>query len=143
MAKEKRLHTALIASYSTHKNTSMKEFQMLNLTAGQPKVLTILSRKEGYLQKDLAKATHVQPATMSTLLSNMIEKDLVYKKRKSVSGGKRAFAIYLTDRGRLMAKEVNKIVDAMEEASFQGFDESEKEQLIDLLWRVHKNLSKE
>ena len=42
-----------------------------------------------------------------------------------------------------MAKEVNKIVDAMEEASFQGFDESEKDQLIDLLWRVHKNLSKE
>ena len=101
MAKEKRLHTALIASYSTHKNTSMKEFQMLNLTAGQPKVLTILSRKEGYLQKDLAKATHVQPATMSTLLSNMIEK-IWYIRSENLSQGVRGHLPYILRIGDVL-----------------------------------------
>lgn len=135
-----RLHTALIGSSSAHKKCSFQEFQQLNLTTGQPKVLSILYQNEGYLQKDLAERCHVEPATMTSLLSNMLKKELIYKKSEYVSGGKRAYAIYLTDYGRDMAVKVNKIIDDKEQLSFQGFNDDDKQLLIDLLNRIQSNL---
>lgn len=136
----KRLHVALISSYLAHKKCSFQEFQKLDLTTGQPKVLTILYQKEGYLQKDLAMRAHVEPATMTSLLRNMEKKGLIYKEATYVSGGKRANAIYLTEKGREMAIKVNKIVDDMEELSYQGFSDIEKQLLITLLDRIQSNL---
>lgn len=135
-----RLHTALIGCSAAHKKCSMHEFQKLDLTTGQPKVLAILSQKEGYLQKDLAVRCHVEPATMTSILNNMLEKGLIYKKQESVSGGKRAYSIYMTEKGHVMALKVNQIVEETETISFQNFDDSEKQLLIQLLNRVQTNL---
>ena len=118
----------------------MQEFQKLNITTGQPKVLSILSQKEGYLQKDLALRCHVEPATMTSILSKMEGKGIIYKKHEFVSGGKRANAIYLTEQGREMASIVNSITDDMENISFQGFDDADKHLLINLLNRIQNNL---
>jgi DNA-binding MarR family transcriptional regulator len=137
-----RLHTALIGCSSAHKKSSMQEFQKMNLTTGQPKVLSILSKKEGYLQKDLAARCHVEPATLTSLLNKMEENDLIFKKQEYVSGNKRAFAIYLTEKGHDMAVKVNQIIDEMETISFQGFDDNDKQLLIGLLNRVQANLEK-
>jgi DNA-binding MarR family transcriptional regulator len=118
----------------------MQEFQKFNLTTGQPKVLAILSQHEGYLQKDLAVRCHVEPATLTSILNNMPDKDLIFRKQEAVSGNKRAYAIYLTDKGHDMAIKVNKIIDDVEEISFQGFDDQDKQLLIQLLNRVEANL---
>lgn len=138
----KRLHTALIGGSAAHKKYSMQEFQKLNLTTGQPKVLSILFQNEGYLQKELALRCHVEPATITSILGNMKDKGLIYKKPEFVSGGKRAYAIYLTEEGRNLAGKVNKIVDDVESISFLGFQEYEKQLLIDLLNRIQFNLEK-
>lgn len=138
--KIQRFHLALIGVSSIHKKYNMQKFNQLNLTTGQPKVLSILLKKEGYLQKDLAKRCHVEPATMTSILKNMESKSLIYKHQESVSGGKRAYSIYLTDEGREMASKVNEIVDASEEICFQGFTEEEKQQLLTLLGRIQGNL---
>lgn len=135
-----RLHTALIATSSIHKKRSRLEFQKLNLSDGQPKILSVLYEHEGYLQKDLAMRCHIEPATLTSVLNNMIHKELIYKDIRHVSGGKRAYAIFLTEKGREMAQHINTIVDNIEEASFYDFDESEKKLLIQLLSRVIKNL---
>lgn len=135
-----KLHSALIGCSASHKKCSMHEFQKLDLTTGQPKVLAILSQKEGYLQKDLAVRCHVEPATMTSILNNMSAKGLIYKKQESVSGGKRAYSIFLTDKGHAMAHKVNQIVDNIEVISFQNFDDNEKQLLIQLLNRVQANL---
>lgn len=137
-----RLHTALIGGSLAHRKCCMQEFQKLNLTTGQPKVLSILSQKEGYLQKDLAARCHVEPATMTSILYRMKKNGLINKKQEYVSGGKRAYSIYLTDEGRDLACKVNKITDEMEAVSFQDFDDSDKQMLIRLLNRIQANLEK-
>lgn len=142
-SKNEHLHLALITSYMAHKKRSFKSFQKLDLTTGQPKVLTVLNLDEGYPQKDLAKRCHVEPATMTSLLINMEKRNLIYKEAVYVSGGKRANAIYLTDKGRNLANKVNEIVNSIEEISFKNFDESEKLTLINLLNRVTSNLETE
>lgn len=135
-----RFHLALMGVANLHKKYSMRQFNQLNLTTGQPKVLSILSNKEGYLQKDLAKRCHVEPATMTSILKHMESKCLIYKRQESVSGGKRAYSIYLTDEGHILAKKVNEVIHTSEEICFQGISDEEKQQLLCLLNRIQLNL---
>lgn len=135
-----RLHKSLIVASSAHKKVSRTEFQKMNLTEGQPKVLEVLSECEGYLQKELAVKCHVEPATMTIILSNMEKMGLIRRETAHVSGGKRAFAVYLTDLGKEMAVNVNHVVDELEEKSLVGFSEDEKKQFIDYLHRMSENL---
>lgn len=135
-----RFHIELIKASAAHERACFSEFLKLDLSPGQPKVLSRLRYKEGYLQKELAEYCHVEPATMTALLAKMEKKNLIRKEVTHVSGGKRAFRIYLTELGRQMAKEADKIVDEVEKKSYQGFTEEEKETLVSLLARVTNNL---
>ena len=139
---QKRLHLELMGVANAHKKYNMKKFNQLNLTTGQPKVLTVLLQKDGYLQKDLAKRCHVEPATMTSLLKIMELRNLIYKQEEHVSGGKRAYSIYLTEYGRDIAHQVEDIVNASENISFEGFSEVEKDQFLDLMDRMKKNIER-
>lgn len=61
-----------------------------------------LSEKEGYLQKDLAARCHVEPATMTIILTNMEKMGYIRRETAHVSGGKRALpCISPTPEGKL------------------------------------------
>lgn len=134
------LLSAIVSASSAHERCCASQFRELDLSPGQPKVLSRLYVKEGHLQKDLAGLCRVEPATMAVLLSNMERKGLVRKETTHVSGGKRAYRIYLTDHGRAMAEKVVEIVEEVGQKCYVGFSEEEKEQLIALLGRVRDNL---
>ncbi|MDD5901280.1 MAG: MarR family transcriptional regulator [Lachnospiraceae bacterium] len=136
-----QLIVSLINASTLHQKSCWAEFRKLDLSPGQPKVLSRLCFQEGYLQKELAALCHVEPATMVVLLANMEKKGLIRKEAVHVSGGKRAFRIYLTDEGRALGHEVDRMVEEVEEKSFRGFSEEEKRQLITLLERMAENLS--
>ncbi|MCR5521566.1 MAG: MarR family transcriptional regulator [Lachnospiraceae bacterium] len=130
----------LIDMGKAHKKYCMSRFSQLGLTTGQPKVLTVLSAKEGYLQKELAARCAVEPATMTSLLNNMERKDLIRRETVYVSGGKRAFAIYLTDHGKEVAAEVAIIAKEAEVKSFEGV-EDKKEGFLSVMSEIIKNLT--
>lgn len=136
-----QLIVSLINASALHQKNCWAEFRKLDLSPGQPKVLSRLCVQEGYLQKELATLCHVEPATMVVLLANMDKKGLIRKEVVHVSGGKRAFRIYLTDEGRALGEAVDRMVREVEEKSFSGFTEEEKDQLITLLGRMSENLS--
>lgn len=135
------LLVSLVGASAAHEKSCWAEFQKLDLSPGQPKVLSRLRYQEGYLQKELAAVCHVEPATMAVLLANMEKRQLIRKETTHVSGGKRAYRIFLTEQGRSMAERVDAIVDVIEERCYQGFTEVEKEQFIALLDRVMQNLA--
>lgn len=136
---QERLHELLIRTSSMHRKKSRQYFQELELTDGQPKVLSILSKMEGCVQKELAEACRVEPATMTSLLKNMEQTNLIVKEKKQISG-KRAYGIYLTDEGRALADKVEDIVVKMEQVSFAGFTPEEREQFLELFTRIYQNL---
>ena len=80
---------------------------------------------------------------MTVLLKNMEKKGLIRREKVLVSGGKRAFQIFLTEKGREMSDKVYAHVEELEEISFSGFSDEERLMLFDLLGRVTKNLSEE
>ncbi len=136
-----QLIVSLLSASAAHQKSCWAGFRELDLSPGQPKVLSRLRYKEGYLQKELAALCHVEPATMVVLLANMEKRGMIRKEVDHVSGGKRAFRIYLTEAGRCLAEKVDDVVADMEEKGFTGFSEEEKDQLISLLGRLTKNLA--
>lgn len=133
-------HVLLIKTYAAHKKRSRDAFYNLDLTAGQPKVLNILMNMEGCQQKELAEECGVEPPTMTVLLKNMEQKGLIYREKRQLPGGFRAYGIYLTETGKQATKDVMKIVDEAEEVAFKGFTDKEKEVFMDLFSRVRENL---
>ncbi len=133
-------HALLISISAEHRKRSRQYFQTLELTEGQPKVLSILREMEGCLQKELAEACHVEPATMTSLLKNMEQRGLIVKERQLVSG-KRAYRIYFTEHGRILADKVWEAVWELEDISFAGFSAEEKEQFLQMFHRIQDNLA--
>ena len=136
-----QLIVSLLSASAAHQKSCWTGFRDLDLSPGQPKVLSRLRYQEGYLQKELAALCYVEPATMVVLLANMEKRGLIRKEVDHVSGGKRAFRIFLTEEGRRLAEKVDCIVEEMEEKGFTGFSEEEKDQLISLLGRLTDNLA--
>ena len=136
-----QLIVSLLRASAAHQKSCWAGFRELDLSPGQPKVLSRLRYQEGYLQKELAALCHVEPATMVVLLSNMEKKGLIRKEVDHVSGGKRALRIYLTEDGRRLAEQVDTVVEEIEKKSFSGFTEEEKDLLISLLERMAENLA--
>ena len=138
--KDMQFHKLLICASSLHCERRRRQFCELNLSDGQPKVLANLLIMEGCIQKELAQRCRVKSATMTSLLQKMERDGLIFKKKEFVSGGKRAYKIFLTEKGREMAEKANRIVERIEEECFFGFSEEEKKKFIELFSRVTKNL---
>ena len=133
---------ALLDTQTAHWNRSRIGFQELDLSDGQPKVLYILRTMEGCVQKDLAKVCDIKPSSMTAMLDRLEEKGYVRREETKVSGGKRAYRIYLTEAGRQIAEKVFLLMETIEEECFQGISDTERQLLFDLLKRVRDNLVK-
>ena len=123
----KRFHQYLINIFHIHEKKSQLVFRELGLSKGQPKMIEILSHQEGCSQKELAKSCSIEPATVTSLLNKMIDKDLVYKKPLLQENGIRIQQIFLTEKGHNIADGVQSIINEMEQVSFHGFSQEEKE----------------
>ncbi len=135
-----KIFLALLETQGAHWNLSRKGFQELELSDGQPKILYILLGHEGCVQKDLAQMCQIRPSTMTVLLEKMKRDGFIYKEPMIVSGGKRANGIFLTEEGRTKAEKIVELVDDLEEKSFHGFSDEERESLLSMLGRVAENL---
>lgn len=136
----KRSHQYLINIFHIHEKKSQLVFRELGLSKGQPKMIEILSHQEGCSQKELAKSCSIEPATVTSLLNKMIDKDLVYKKPLLQENGIRIQQIFLTEKGHNIADGVQSIVNEMEQVSFHGFSQEEKKQCLSFLDRIFENL---
>ncbi|MBQ8821376.1 MAG: MarR family transcriptional regulator [Lachnospiraceae bacterium] len=123
-----------------HWKRSKKGFQELELTDGQPKVLFVLREYEGCVQKDLAGMCDVKPSSMTLLLDGLEQKGLIERVKTIIPSGKRAFRIFLTQKGKAVADKVYELMETIEEECFEGISEEERQQLFDLLRRVRENL---
>ena len=136
-----KLFLALMEAQRAHGHLSLQGFQKLNLSEGQPKTLYILLRAEGCVQKELAEMARVRPASMTVLLDRMEKQGYILRKETRVSGGKRAYRVYMTAEGKAKARQVEELVEVLEERAFSGFSGEERNLLLQMLGRVADNLS--
>lgn len=138
-----RFFLKLLAVSSAHAEMSRNAFTELGLTEGQPKILYILRRNDGLVQKDLADYCGIRQSTLTVLLTKLETQGYIRREVCYISGGKRAFKILLTNEGHIMADRLETVVDELEAKCFEGFSEKERELLLSMLTRVEGNIKHE
>ena len=112
----------------------------LGLTRAQWQVLAHLQRHEGINQSGLAELLDLEPITIARLVDRMEEAGLV--DRRADPADRRARRLYLTERAAPMLERGRALGDEVRGEAFEGFDDAEREGLIDMLLRVRGNLAK-
>lgn len=108
------------------------------LTSGQPKVLEYLSTHDGAVQKDIAKACYIDPATVTSLLSRMEKSELIT--RQINADNRRFWNVYLTEKGKKEASYVVSTFHKAEQSALEGFSKQELATLLQYLERIRTNL---
>lgn len=134
-----QLYMALYKTFHAQKNRIRPGMMEMGLSPGQPKVLGYLSHTDFCMQKDIAAALDIEPATVSQILSNMEQNGLV--KRSGSAERKRADSVSITEKGIAAHEQWLTLCRAVEKDALNGFTETEKEQIIGYLGRMYKNLS--
>ncbi len=132
------LHYLLMANHSIFQKLLLANIKDTGLTLGQPKVLDYLRTYDGAIQKDIAVACHIEPASLTSILNGMEKKGLIV--RKICNGNRRSFHIFLTPKGREQANLIEHEFEKIEKLALNGFTESEKTALINVLSKMYQNI---
>lgn len=111
----------------------------LGLSPGQPKILSFLVLRDRCMQKELAAACEIEPATISRLLGSMESAGLIQRER--APGDRRAECISITEAGKRAQEKIQCHFDHVEEIALSGFTKEEKERFIAFLCRMYHNLT--
>ncbi|HEX4023122.1 MAG TPA: MarR family transcriptional regulator [Steroidobacteraceae bacterium] len=110
----------------------------LELTLPQCKVLAHLSRNEGISQARLAELTETDPMTLVRTLDRMQQDRWI--ERRADPADRRAHRLFLCEDAKPVVARMWKIADQARGEAISVLSQPEREQLLDLLARVHENL---
>lgn len=134
-----RLHMAIYKAYHAQKNKTRPAMTSIGLSPGQPKVLRYLMQNNFCMQKEIAEALDIEPATVSRLLGTMEQNGLIC--RSAPEERRRAESVCITEKGRQAHAQWTELCTGIENESLQGFTPEEQEQFIGFLCRMYRNLT--
>ena len=102
-------------------------------------MLDYLLHHDGAIQKEIALFCHIEPASLTTILNGMESKG--YIERKNIQNNRRSLHVYLTETGKKYADRLNLEFAQIESEALKGFNETDTQQLLNLLSRVYQNMA--
>jgi DNA-binding MarR family transcriptional regulator len=102
------------------------------------KVLTYLQRNAGISQIGLADLTGVEPMSLVRILDRMEADGLI--ERRPHPTDRRARQLFLKDKAQVTLDQLWKLSDATRAQALAGIKAEERQVLIELLERIHRNL---
>ena len=111
----------------------------LGLTRAQCKVLGYLARNEGINQAGLADLLEIKPMSLVRQIDRM--EDDGWIERRPDPGDRRAHRLVLTEKARPILARILDVSNEIRTDAFAGLSAADGQRLIDLLARVHGNLS--
>ena len=111
----------------------------LGLTRAQCKVLGYLARNEGINQAGLADLLEIKPMSLVRQIDRMEEDGWI--ERRPDPGDRRAHRLVLTEKARPILARILTLSTEVRTEAFAGLSAADGRHLIDLLGRVHDNLS--
>lgn len=133
------LHHAVYMTYNAQKNSLRPGMVRIGLSPGQPKVLRFLAAHDHCMQKEIAEALDIEPATVSRLLANMEQNGLAT--RSVPEERRRAESVSITKEGRAAFTQWETFCHTIEEQSLQGFSEEEGQKFLEYQRRMYRNLT--
>ena len=136
---KKSFHYLIMINHTLFQKKVLNKLMKTGLTSGQPKVLEYLSIYNGSMQKDIAYGCQIDPATLTGIVERMEEKGLV--ERRIMNGNRRSSYVYLTESGIENSKRVAAAFVEIETEVFKGIDKSEREQFMNVLYKIYGNMT--
>ena len=112
-------------------------FDEYGIGFGHYSCLLCLFRKEGITQDAISKFTNTDKATTTRSIAKLIE--LGYVKRHVDPDDRRAYKVYLTEKGRKIEPEVRQILKKWANLITDGFTPAEAESAYNLVERMASN----
>lgn len=106
----------------------------MNLHPGQMRLLLILCKKEGLVQRELAQMLEIKPSTLNVMVGRLVKNGILVKKQDPKD--QRKSRIYISDKGRMQVENVKQRADKIGKKVEQRFTEEEKKELIRLLKKL-------
>lgn len=131
-------HSLLLRVYNHTNRRITEQTGRLGLFPGQPKVLEYLLLHDGCISRDICTGCVLDKSTMTSLLTRMEGQGLITKEAHAAD--KRAVCVYLTEKGRELAKRVRSITCSIDETALSGFPDEKKEAFLNALSEIMKHL---
>jgi len=109
-----------------------------DITPEQGHVLNTIGESEGISQSEIAGRTMKDKPTITRILDILEKKKLI--ERRSDTGDRRAYRIYLTANGKEKIAMFMKIIKEVDEKAFRGLNDKEVRKLEEILGTVRTNV---
>ncbi|GAB6087516.1 MarR family winged helix-turn-helix transcriptional regulator [Alkaliphilus crotonatoxidans] len=134
-------HSALMRLFRAHRRRTHTELHKIGISQGQPRILNYLKINDGCIQRELADHCHIEPATVTSILTSMEKSGLIYRVQNSKD--KRILNVFITEKGKDYQQKIEAVFFSIDEVCLKGFSEEEKLQTINFLNRFYDNLLSE
>jgi len=116
------------------KKTFARHLGPLELKAVEFSILVLVASNPQVNQKQLGQALDVSAPNLAVTLDRMVERGWVERVRSTQD--RRAQHVHLTDKGRELTRQAEKIAATMENPALRGLSSAERALLIELLLKV-------
>lgn len=114
-----------------------KRLEPYNIGSGQHLFLMILSKNDGINQEELSSYLKIDKATTAKAIKKLEEEGYVIRRIDDID--KRAYRVFLTDKGRDVIPIIDEAVKDWEEFITEGFSEKERISVGALLGKMAQN----
>ena len=125
------------SEYEEYIGNEIKENKILNQRAVRS-ILKILSIENGINQNELARRVHLKGSTVSVALCEMEKQGYVV--RRPSENDLRKINVFITAKGYELKKEIDKMVEALEEKMLSSLSDTEKANLKNYLLKILDNI---
>jgi len=127
--------------WSIHRHINIyldTKFEKYGIGSGQVVFLRALQKTDGVSQETLTKMFKVNKATTARAIDKLVKEGYVIRKKDPTD--KRAYKIYLTDKGKKIEPEIKKILQQLTITLSSDFSEDEKKSIFVLLEKMSQNI---
>lgn len=119
---------------------NFSKITQIGIHPGQCALINILDKNDGRTQREIAECMHIKPPTVAVSVKRLEKIGLVEKKNDEFD--MRKTRIYITEKGKELAKEIQEINVKIKEQLFNDFTEDELCMLEKLYKHMLENLEK-
>jgi DNA-binding MarR family transcriptional regulator len=116
-----------------------KELGQYNIGSSQYLILLTLNDNDGIHQETISKYLHLDKATITRGVNKLMKQG--YVTRKVDPEDRRAYFIHITKKGRKLVPYIRKVLNRTSRIFLSGFSAKEKEIALNLLKRMHQNIT--
>jgi DNA-binding MarR family transcriptional regulator len=117
--------------YNGYESYLFHQIQDLGITHGQVKFIALLKRTEKASQEELAHHLFLSRGTTAKTLRKLDDENII--QRTVIPNNRRKYEVVLTDKGKKIAKKIEKIGEDWEKSVYKNFRGGNKEIIRDIL----------